>query len=315
MSLKTWHFSTQAGTADQRSHVWREAMDTVCLPSILMPVDEHFSGDVVGIESPVGIEFSRVRATPLTISGSARNDHAALWLALLLDGQSVFLESGERVEVSRGDMLYGPCGRDSTLELCADFRLLYVRVPMTLLPPRLIDPRLLACGVLPGKVGVTRVLAGMLQAVGEELESFEASDLHPVEVALAEFLTASLARLLDTPGLGDHRRTAHFLRICESIDRQLGDADLSLNHITDQHRVSSRYVQKLFADVGLSFTGYLRDKRLERCCQDLRSPAHRALSVSEICFRWGFNDAAHFSRTFRARFDMTPRECRRLAGL
>ena len=91
-------------------------------------------------------------------------------------------------------------------------------------------------------------------------------------------------------------------------------AELSLNTITEQQRVSSRYVQKLFEDAGMSFTGYVRDRRLERCRQELMSPAHRGLSVSEICFRWGFNDAAHFSRSFRAKFDMTPRGCRNASG-
>jgi AraC-like DNA-binding protein len=33
-------------------------------------------------------------------------------------------------------------------------------------------------------------------------------------------------------------------------------------------------------------------------------------SISDICFRWGFNDAAHFSRSFRADYGMTPRAFR-----
>lgn len=314
MSLKSWRFSTQTSSNDQRPHVWREAMDAVCLPTGATPIDENFEGDVVGVVSPAGIEFSRVRATPLTISGSYRNQQAGLWLALLLDGQSVFLGSGQRVEVARGDMLYGPCGRDSTLELGAEFRLLYVRVPMTLLHPALVDTRSLACGVLPGSAGLTRVLAGMLRVVGEELEALDASDIHPIEIALSEFLITSLSSAHAALSLGDRQRAAHLQRICQSIDQQLGDTNLSLNSITDQQHVSSRYVQKLFEEAGTSFTTYVRDRRLERCRQELMSPAHRGLSVSEICFRWGFNDAAHFSRSFRARFDMTPRECRKATG-
>ncbi|MDE1180010.1 helix-turn-helix domain-containing protein [Paraburkholderia sp.] len=313
--MKSWHFSTQKSTSHERPYVWQEAMDAVCLPMSPTAIDDSFEGDVVGLVSPTGIEFSRVRATPLTISGCYRNQQAALWLALLLDGQSVFQGAGTRVEVSRGDMLYGPSGRDSTLELPADFRLLYVRVPLTLLHPGLVDPQMLDCGLLPAKAGLTRVLSGMLRAVGDDLEDFDASDIHPVEVALSEFLVASLSNAHATRRFGDRTRAAHFLRICQSIDQQLGDAELSLTRVTEQQRVSSRYLQKLFEDAGLSFTTYLRDRRLERCRQDLMSPAHRSLSVSEICFRWGFNDAAHFSRSFRAKYDMTARECRAMTGV
>jgi AraC-like DNA-binding protein len=315
MPLRSWHFSTHSTSTEQRPQIWRDAMNAACLPHGAAPINETFEGDVLGVVSPTGIEFSRMRATPLTISGSFSDQRPALWLALLLEGRSMFLESGERIEVARGDMLYGPCGRNSTLELCADFGLLYVRVPTTLLHPGLVDPNRLTCGVLPGNASLTRVLGAMLRAVGDELEELNAEDIHPIEVALSEFMIASLASHHAMHALGDRKRSEHFLRICQSIDQQLGDAELSLNAIADQQRVSSRYVQKLFEDARMSFTGYVRDRRLERCRQELTSTAHRNLSVSEICFRWGFNDAAHFSRTFRAKFAMTPRECRKAGGM
>ncbi len=313
MSMKSWSFSTRVTPIEQRGNVWRKAMDAACLPHGAVPLNDGFEGDVVGIASPTGIEFTCLRATPLTISGSYQNQQAAMWLALMLDGHSTFQNAGRRVAVARGDILYGPCGLDSTLELCADFRLLYVRVPTALLHPGLLTR--LTCGVLAGHAGVPRVLAAMLRAVGEELEHLSVDDIHPIEVALSAFLTSSLAKHHLSNTLGDRKRSEHFTRICHSIDQQLSDAELSLKSITEQQRVSSRYVQKLFEDAGMSFTGYVRDRRLERCRRELMSAAHRRMSVSEICFRWGFNDAAHFSRSFRAKFNMTPRDCRRVSGV
>jgi acetamidase/formamidase len=69
-------------------------------------------------------------------------------------------------------------------------------------------------------------------------------------------------------------------------------------------------LQKLFEGVGDSFTHYVRERRLQRTAADLASPGQTALTVSEIAFRCGFNDAAHFSRMFRARFGMAPRDFR-----
>lgn len=43
---------------------------------------------------------------------------------------------------------------------------------------------------------------------------------------------------------------------------------------------------------------------------DLSSPQHARLSISEICFRWGFNGSAHFSRAFREQYGLSPREFR-----
>jgi AraC-like DNA-binding protein len=38
---------------------------------------------------------------------------------------------------------------------------------------------------------------------------------------------------------------------------------------------------------------------------------NRDVSITETCFRWGFNDSATFSRAFRAEFGVSPREYRR----
>jgi len=49
---------------------------------------------------------------------------------------------------------------------------------------------------------------------------------------------------------------------------------------------------------------------LDAARRDLCDPGLAASSVSRIAFSWGFNDAAHFSRAFRARFGCSPRELR-----
>ncbi len=315
MALKSWRFSTNKGTSHERAGVWQEAMNAVHLPMPARDFDQDFQGDVVGLVSPAGMEFSRLSATPLTISGQYHNQSPGLWLALMLEGNSVFSDHGHRVELACGDILYGPTGHDSTLELGANFRMLYMRIPGTALNATLVNPATLRFGILSGEVRLTRMMCGMLRVLGNELEDFDAADIHPVEVALSEFVVASFATAHTVRCFGDRSRAAHFERICRSLEQQLGKPDLSLSSVIDEHNISSRYLQKLFEDAGTSFSGYIRDRRLERCRADLMSPAHRGLSISEICFGWGFNDAAHFSRSFRARFGMTPRACRLLSGL
>jgi transcriptional regulator GlxA family with amidase domain len=47
------------------------------------------------------------------------------------------------------------------------------------------------------------------------------------------------------------------------------------------------------------------------CChRDLTDPAMRHRSISEIAFAAGFNDLSHFSRSYRARYGLLPRETR-----
>ena len=65
-----------------------------------------------------------------------------------------------------------------------------------------------------------------------------------------------------------------------------------------------------FKQVGQSFTQWLRDERLKACSVALRDQNQRDLNISEIAYRWGFNDLSHFNKSFRARFDQTPTQWR-----
>jgi len=44
----------------------------------------------------------------------------------------------------------------------------------------------------------------------------------------------------------------------------------------------------------------------------LRNPHFRNDSVSEVAYRWGFNDLSHFNRAFRSRYGLPPRQWRTL---
>ncbi len=48
--------------------------------------------------------------------------------------------------------------------------------------------------------------------------------------------------------------------------------------------------------------------RLEACRTQLSRERNRRESISEIAYRWGFSDQAQFSRHFKARFGITPRD-------
>src|ERR1700736_16719 len=100
-----------------------------------------------------------------------------------------------------------------------------------------------------------------------------------------------------------------------SIEANLGDPELGVGTLAKEERVSPRYLQKLFETAGQSFSTYLRSRRLERCRAELVDPLYAKMSISDICFRWGFNDPAHFSRAFREQYQTSPRAFRHEASL
>jgi AraC-like DNA-binding protein len=307
--MKSWKCSTDLVRGDERERVWAQALQQISLPGTRLTDHSGFHGDVSSVTSPLGIEFSRVRSSAQTISGACPSRPPWLWLALPIEGVFVLDDGADDTDLKQGDILYGPTGRNSTLRLPDHFVMLYVRIPQSILYPRLLNLQVLQMGTLTGRAAVNRIFSGLLHAIVDDLEELTDEHIRPVEIALSEFVISSLAES-SAMSCFDAAGASNFYRISQAIELMLGDGDLTLHHVADRQHVSARYIQKLFQQAGMSFSQYLRRRRLEHCHADLASAAHRNLSISDICFRWGFNDAAHFSRSFRADYGMTPRAFR-----
>jgi AraC-like DNA-binding protein len=97
----------------------------------------------------------------------------------------------------------------------------------------------------------------------------------------------------------------------EDIRQNLNRPDLSVHSIAARHRVSARYVQKLFEESGSTFTQFVMEERL--------TAAHKALGaqldtpINTIAYDLGFNDISNFNRVFRRRFGCTPSDVRKAA--
>jgi AraC-like DNA-binding protein len=259
------------------------------------------------------MEFSRVSAGAQEISGRNPNQPAAVWLAMLLDGAAVLSDGEADSPVGPGDIIYGPTGVAAALRFKTRFRLLFITVPRLALDHRLVKPSALRVGRLAAAEAMTQIFSSLLRALAERLDDLTADQLRPVELAVTEFLAAALVDEPAQTRRATGAREAHLHRIRQTIETLLGAPDLTLGHVAEAEGVSPRYLQKLFASAGESFTHYVRLRRLERCRLDMINPLYADSSLSSICFRWGFNGSAHFSRAFREQYGESPRGYRKAA--
>jgi AraC-like DNA-binding protein len=109
------------------------------------------------------------------------------------------------------------------------------------------------------------------------------------------------------------RPAALFRGIQAYIDQSLANPELSPAVIAAAQHISERYLYLLFAGQGVTVAGWIRDRRLQRCRQDLADPALRDSPVAAIGTRWGFASPAQFSRVFRKTFGVAPGQYRLLA--
>ncbi len=92
----------------------------------------------------------------------------------------------------------------------------------------------------------------------------------------------------------------------------LSNAQLDWEAVSSALRLSTRHLHRLFEAIGISVRRWVLTQRLNECARALKDPQLQSVSVAEICYRWGFTDAAHFSRTFKVAYGSGPREYREL---
>lgn len=101
-------------------------------------------------------------------------------------------------------------------------------------------------------------------------------------------------------------------RLCRRyIEQHLQDELLTTAQLAKELNSSTRKLQRTFAENGFSVQNYIWEQRLERCRKEILTPSLSNRSISEIAFKWGFNDASHFSRRYKSQYGESPVETRR----
>ncbi|MFN3937189.1 MAG: AraC family transcriptional regulator [Gemmobacter sp.] len=104
-------------------------------------------------------------------------------------------------------------------------------------------------------------------------------------------------------------RAAHLTRIESFVLRNLADPDLGPEAVAAGCGISVRYLHELLRDTNRTLGQWVREMRLAAAHDDLTNPSD-SRSIGEIAWANGFSDQAQFSRAFRARYGLTPREVR-----
>jgi AraC-like DNA-binding protein len=138
---------------------------------------------------------------------------------------------------------------------------------------------------------------------------------HPGAVAAAKFgeagSTLLASTLLDDGDLaGTDAADDMRAHVIGHVRAHLDDPHLSRSSIAAAHHMSARTLDRLFVDQPWSVSGLIRRERLEDVRGDLEDPSLRHRSVAALAARWGFFDAAHFSRVFRQHYGYPPSQTR-----
>ena len=309
MSLR--HFTSESYSEGGRRTAWQDLIGTFGLRSTFPQhaLDGHATAALRG--SPDGVSLAHLTAGPQTLAPFAQRADLPVLLLMLADGATLMAD-GSRRPIAAGELALLPRPGEWKIVFDRDVRATALSVSAAAFRGRRIGGLEFGPARLFPPVGLAGLLSAALEAATQDLDALSPSDWPVVDQSLAELLL-TLARqppagAVETGGTAGQAALLH--RIGQTVERRLDDPDLTPARVAQIEGISERYLQKLFEATGDSFTHYIRERRLHRTSVDLANPAEAHQSVSEIAFRCGFNDAAHFSRAFRERYGLSPRAFR-----
>ncbi|MFK0154742.1 helix-turn-helix domain-containing protein [Streptomyces sp. NPDC090493] len=246
--------------------------------------------------------------------GGASGREPLVGVLINLSGRLMCRYADGEVLVGPGDLLVW----DS--ELAQGFDAVEPHHELSLLLPREQVPRGLAAvaghtrGAVPAGAGtgLVSIAADQLRAIARELDHVSDAGLAIACQTFFDTLDSALA-----PGQ-EHApsptaRAALLLRARRYIEDQLEDPELTAPAVAEALDVSVRTLHLAFADAGTTVGTWIRDRRLKHCYRELAGGGAE-ITVTDVAFRWGFNDTAHFSRVFRQMFGVTPSSVRPRRG-
>lgn len=231
-------------------------------------------------------------------------------VGIMVSGSGLLVQNGRELVMKEGDITIYDTDQPFSLNFESDSKNFVVLLPKDMLtfPEELINE--LIATRLPSDSRAGALAAQFLLQVPHTLQnSFQAANARMARTSV-DLLETLLMLALGPARLEQDPRQVLLRKIREYIDDHLSSPDLNPNQIAAAHHISTRHLHGLFRGQGTTVSGYIRTRRLESCRRDLTNPVYADRPVAAIAARYGFIDAAHFSRVFRAHFDTTPTEIR-----
>ncbi|MGH3629878.1 MAG: helix-turn-helix domain-containing protein [Sciscionella sp.] len=236
----------------------------------------------------------------------ARNDRMYFKLSLQISGTGLLIQDNREAVMRPGDLAVYDTHRPYTLAFDEDFRVLVM-----MFPHELIDLPVDAVGQLTavrmaGDEGLGRVISPFLVGMSGNLDQLNGPSGRRLSLNALDLVTTMFANELAIGRQGIDPSEGLLGHIRTFIDAHLSDSELGPSTIAAAHYISTRHLHNLFQASGTTVAAWIRSRRLEHCRRDLRDPVCAGRPVAAIAARWGFFDAAHFSRVFKAAFSESP---------
>ncbi len=304
-----YYFSTRSVHRADRRAAWQTNLAARCSIFDIDVMAAHFDASIE-LRDIGSLRCSRVMQTAVKASRSQREIRARAisehLLIVQIAGQSHMEQAGRVCALQQGDITLIDPMQPSYFSFDEKSIQLSLHIPTERLGGTDELPHRLAIR-LPGST--SRLVGPLIRSAFDQAE-FSRTRHEAISDAIIGLIDAGL-HLEDD---GDIDRTPERLK---SVQRYILDhlgEELTPALIARANAISERALHRMFGGHGFTVGSWIKEKRLDYCAADLLDRGLADSTVTNIAFKWGFNNMSHFSRSFQAYLGVTPTAYRTAKG-
>jgi AraC-like DNA-binding protein len=278
----------------------------------------HLRSEASGEESFAGriehcnvgdLKICKIAARPHRVirTPESRHDHQNLLkVAVQLKGISYFEQNNRSLCLPPGSWSIYDTTRPYTVSATGNVELITLLIPRARILTHTLNLNDVLVRRFSGEIGLGKLAYQFITTAFAEIANVNPEHEWEIVGAISQLIRLAM---LEVGGVQTDLsvRERWRERIRTYIEEHLRNPDLSIEQIAAAMNCSKRYVHKIFESEGTSASEYIWQIRLYRCREELRDPAFAKKSITEIAYSWGFSNSAHFSKTFKDAYHVSPR--------
>lgn len=309
--FESFHFSSDDLRPADRVPFYRDVIGQTVARFDKEPLGERFSCKARFCRLP-NLSISHVASTAVRASRTRAmtEGNSEFILGTHLEGAARISHRNREVSIARNSVLVStedPLNIEHT-----EGRFVCIGMPRAVLAPMLSNPDAVLMSVIPATIEAFRLLTCYIELLIQDPTLMETAELRRLAVnhvhdlvALAVGATRDAAEIAAGRGL----RAARLRAIKADIGQHL-TGDVTVAALSARHRLSSRYIRKLFEGESTSLSQFVLGQRLTRVHRLLTDPCNAGRTIADIALSAGFGDLSTFNREFRRHFGATPSDVR-----
>lgn len=166
----------------------------------------------------------------------------------------------------------------------------------------------------PASIGELALTDRILDIVFEKDAEIDQELAEQLVQTLLEGIGRTVTRLSGSPPSRETISDKRVGDITRYIGQNFSNPDMSAKMVADSCGISLRYLCHVLKNNGMSFSSLVWGKRAAATHEWLTNEKMRDYSISELAYRAGFKSSAHFSRMFKSKYGVSPRQFRATEG-